>query len=294
MTTEQTYQVERIPTELIWSDDKFNCRGHIAPHEVHDLCMDIEKNDLQFPIAVQPIDDVQHKDAAPEGVQYRIVAGHRRFKAWQVLQVTHKDDPDNKYLTIPCMVKHGLSDISARVLNLGENLKRKELNILQEARAIMALKDAGVPRDHVAHEIGKSSGWVQTRYNLLELPDDVQEAAAAGLITQHQIKQLYSIRHDEEKLYEAVRKLKDAKIKGEKGVYVGKRQKQKTDVKKNRNAAEIQKMIELISKSPIGFGLTTRALAWANGNITTEEFFTDVRQYCDKYDLDAPQLPNEF
>lgn len=291
----QTYETIHVPTYLIWSDDEFNCRGVIAPMEVHDLCQDIEKNGLQFPIAIQPMADVNHREDAPEGTTYRIIAGHRRFKAWQVLQATHREKGDNNpFLKIPCMVKNGLTDIAARVLNLGENLKRKDLNILQEARAIEKLQRAGVPRDHVAQELGKSSGWVQARYNLLSLPEDVQEEAAAGILTQHQIKQLYSHKDNREALYEAVRKIKEAKARGEKGTFVGKRQQQSTDVKKARKPPEIQKMIELVGNSPVGMGLTTRALAWSAGNIATEEFFNDIRRYCEKYDLETPVLPREF
>lgn len=288
------YDVEMIDTAVIWSDTDFNCRGEIAPMQVMDLCQDIERNGLQFPIAVQPLLDVSDATGAPPAAEYRIVAGHRRFKAYQVLQATHRDDEVNQYIKIPCMLKPGLTDIEARVLNLGENLKRQDLNILQEARAIEKLSIAGVPRDHVAAELGKSSGWVQARYNLLALPEPVQEEAAAGLLTQYQVKQLYSLRNDEEQLFEAVRKIKDAKAKGEKGTYVGKKQKQKTTVKKTRKANEMMEMSELIGNSPIGYGLQTRVLAWASGNITTEALFTDFRQYCDKYNLPAPRLPNEF
>lgn len=290
----QTYDVKHIPTELIWSDDEFNCRGQIAPIEVHDLCKDIEKNGLHLPITVQPLDDVNHKEDAPPGTKYRIVAGHRRYKAWKVLKATAESEDSDKYSSIPCMIKEGLSDIAARVLNLGENLKRKDLNILQEAKAIQRLHEAGVPRDHVAMELGVSSGWVQTRYNLLSLPEEVQQEAAAGLLTQYQIKQLYSLRDDKEKLYDAVKQIKNAKARKEKGTFVGKRQKQKISVKKARKPPEIARMIELIGKSPIGYGLETRSLAWAAGNISTEELFTDLRRFCEECNLDTPVLPNEF
>src|SRR5690606_1891994 len=119
----------------------------------------------------------------------------------------------NPYDVIPCMVKSGLDEVQARILNLGENLKRKDLNILQEARAISHLHEFGVPRDHVAAELGVSSGWVQTRYYLLELPEDIQEECAAGVINQAQIKQLYTLRDKPDQQFEAVKKIKDAKAR---------------------------------------------------------------------------------
>jgi ParB-like chromosome segregation protein Spo0J len=200
----------------------------------------------------------------------------------------------NPFDTLPCMVKRGLSETQARILNLGENLKRENLNILQEARAIEHLRLAGIPRDHVAQELGMSSGWVQTRYYLLALPEDIQQQAAAGLINQAQIKQLYSLRDNKEKQYEAVRAIKEARAKGEKLGSVGARQKQKTDVKKERKRQEMFDMIDILAKTKLGYGIHTRVLAWGAGQISSEEFFTDVRQWHSEHGLPVPTLPTEF
>ena len=278
-----------IPVEKVFSDSDFNCRGHITPFEVADLAKDIERNELQFPIAVQPAIDIM--GGLPDGFDVKIIAGHRRFAAWKVLKAGF-DGAENPYLAIPCMLKTGLSDIQARILNLSENLKRKNLNILQEAKAIEKLYLSGMPRDTVAKEIGMSSGWVQVRFNLLTLPPEIQIEAAAGVLNQHQIKQLYSLKTKEEQ-FEAVRSIKQAKDRGAKAGHVGKRQKQKTNVKKARTPGDLLRMIEILSKAT-GYGLQTRVLAWAAGNISTEDFFSDIRKYCKDYDLNKPQLPEEF
>lgn len=299
---DEEYSVVLLPVSEVFSDDEFNCRGVIPTIEVADLAQDIQRNKLQFPIAVQPSEDVGKP--LPEGKKYRIVAGHRRFKAWTVLRAGwNKGDlgPGNSVVTddknpfdlIPCMIKTGLSEVQARVINLGENLKRKDLNILQEAKALEHLCAAGVPRDHVAAELGVSSGWVQTRYYLLALPDDIQQECAVGLITQAQIKQLYTLRNDQEKQYEAVRKIKDAKSRGDKIGHIGERKKQKTEVKKERKRQEMFQMIEVLAKAT-GYGLHTRALAWASGEISTEELFNDVRKWCEDHGRGRPSLPSEF
>lgn len=300
---ETDYKTEMIPVSEIYSDDKFNCRGVIQPIDVADLCTDIQRNKLQFPISLQPAEDVSEE--LPPGKKYRIVAGHRRFKAWSVLRAGWKagnlaagDMPwdsanGNPYDRIPSMIKTGLSEVQARIINLGENLKRKDLNILQEAKAIENLRAAGVPRDHVAAELGMSSGWVQTRYYLLDLPEDIQQECAAGLINQAQIKQLYTLRGDQAKVYEAVKKIKTARANGEKLGHVGEKKKEKTDVKKERKRQDMFQMIEILAKAT-GYGLHTRVLAWAAGEISTEEFFTDVRKWCDEKGRDIPRLPVEF
>jgi len=249
----EKYETQSIDRNTIYSDDRFNCRGEITVTSVAELARDIQSRGLDYPITVQPASDVD--GGLPAGFNYRIVAGHRRFMATRVLGWTH----------VPCMLKCGMSEVEARITNLGENLKRDPLNILQEARALKGLYEAGVARDSVADRIGKSSGWVQVRYNLLELPADIQEEAAAGVLNQTQIKQLYSMRNDREALYEAVKRLKTAKQRGEKAPKrVSKRQAITTNTKKNRDVDEIRDMMELLVKN-VGFGIHTRVLAWVNG-----------------------------
>lgn len=282
------YTTVFIPLDEIWSDDEFNCRGSIEPSQVKTLCESIIKNGLQTEIVVQPIEDVKGS-APPAGKKYRIVAGHRRFMAFRIL----RGQDETKYGQIPAKVRTGLDDIQVRILNLSENFDREDLDILQEAKALEKLHEAGIPRDHVAREIGKSSGWVQVRYNLLELPEDIQLEAKVGTFNQYQIKQLYGIRKDSEKLYEAVRTIKNSKGRGEKGTFVGNRKAEKTDVKKHRKPVEINAMIDVVQKA-IGYGLETRMLAWAAGNVSTDELFEDVREYCKKYDLGEPTFPKEL
>ncbi len=272
---ENQYQTIMIPLSEVFSDDEFNCRGPIAPIDVAELAQDILLNGLQFPITVQPSEDVEYEIPCP----WRIIAGHRRFKAFEVLVRDSKD-----FMEVPAMIRKGLSEIQARVLNLGENIKRKDLNILQEARAIEKLYEAGVPRDHVAKLLSKSSGWVQNRYALLALPEDIQEECANGMINQQQIKQLYSLRHDPLKQYEAVRMIKEAKARGQTIKHVGKRKKQPTNTKKARHRNECFDMIEHVVKAE-GYGTTTRALAWASGEITTEEFFETLKEGNDAWSI---------
>jgi ParB family chromosome partitioning protein len=263
---DHNYQVEIIDMAKIYSDDEFNCRGHINPFDVKDLAQDIAENDLQFPIAVQPACDVE--GGVPAGFEFRIIAGHRRFMAFRVL----------KRSQIPAMIKKGLSEVQARIHNLSENLQRKELNILQEAKAIKRLKDYGLVQEATAQAIGRTRSWVQIRYNLLELPEVIQEEAAAGVLNQAQIKQLYSLKSDNER-FEAVRKIKTALINGQKGISVAKPPKADPYKKKRRQKNEVQEMIQHIAKgSPVGFGLATRALAWANGEINTAELYMDIKR----------------
>lgn len=268
METNAAYQVVDLDMTKIFHDDSFNCRGKIAPMDVADLAKSIDQNGLQFPVTVQPREDV--KTEMPAGTEWRLIAGHRRHVAYRVLGRK----------AIPCMIRRGLTEAQARVLNLSENFDRQDLNIMQEARALAALERAGVPRDTVAREINKSSSWVQVRYYLLRMPDEIQQEAAAGLLNQYQIKQLYSLESPEE-MFAAVKRIKEQKQKGEKVDDVGKRKKKSTDTKKERKRPEIFDMIELIAKS-VGYSLATRSLSWASGEITTAELFADISREAEK------------
>ncbi len=266
------YTVIEIPLDQIWSDDAFNCRGSIAPIDVVDLVKDIAKNGLQFPIAVQPINDVKIRDSTD--ALFRIVAGHRRFQSFKILK---KD-------TIPVMIKVGLTEVQARLLNLGENLKRKALNILQEALAIERLRTLGLNRRQVGEELGVSTSWVQVRFNLLDLPDVIQQEAAAGILNQQQIKELYGLEGKDEQC-EAVKKIKNARLRGEKSVSVGKTPAQDPFKKRRQPCNVVQDMMNHMG-STVGHGLHTRVLAWANGVINSAELFFDIQRYAKENDLE--------
>lgn len=264
---EQEYETIRLEVSKIYSDDTFNCRGQISPVSVADLASSIKEKGLQFPIAVQPAGDV--KTAMPSGFDFRIIAGHRRFKACKILG----------WETVPAMVKTGLSEVDARILNLSENLNRMDLNILQEALALKHLQEAGLPRETVAKALNKSGGWVQVRFNLLTLPAEIQQEAAAGILNQYQIKSIYSLETVEEQ-YAAVRKIKDQKLKGEKPDPVGKKKVKTATIAKERKKHEMTEMSELMAKT-IGYGMHTRALAWAAGHISSADLFRDIQKMCE-------------
>lgn len=289
MSLEQ-YQVHAISMSEIFSDDQFNCRGTISVVDVQDLASDIKLNGLQFPICVQPAADV--KGYVPEGKKYRIIAGHRRHRAYMILHAQDKSNP--MYQSIPAMVKTGLTEIQALIHNLNENLKREELNILQEANALRRMKELGLGQEDAATAVGKTRSWVQIRYTLLELPEVIQQEAAAGILNQQQIKQIYSLGTDDER-FAAVRKIKMALENGQKGLAVGKKPEQDPYKKKRRQKNEIMDMIQYIAKeTPIGWGLVTVMAGWCNGDASTAALYLAISEECKKrgvpYEIPVEEL----
>jgi len=257
--TQPMLESRMIPVEDILVDDDFNCRGKIIPLDVQELAEDILKNGQLQPCVVRRHHDSRIKQG------FKLVAGFRRMHANKL----------NKATEIACVIREDMSEVTARLLNLGENLKRQDLNILQEARALERLYEAGLPREDIARQLGKSGTWVQTRQALLDLEPDIQEVAAAGLLNQQQIKHLKSLTTVER--YNAVRKIKERKAKGETTAGIHTRRKPKPSERRFRLRNEVENMIIILMNQMGGNG-TTRALAWAAGNISDMEFFDSLEK----------------
>lgn len=240
------YAVHDIPMSEIFSDSEFNCRGMIVPFDVMDLVPDIKLRGLDYPITVRPYDE-------KPGKKYRIVTGHRRFMAFRVLEKE----------TIPCRIRTDLKPFEENIMNLTENIKRADLNILQEARGLAAFKKAKWTEPVIAAQVGVSRGWVQVRLMLLDLPEDVQSEAAAGLLNQEQIRQLYTVRSDKDKMYAMIRLIKERRINGESTKITI--QKTPNPYRKvRREDQEIYDFQATVQKA-VGNNFATICLGWAAG-----------------------------
>lgn len=263
-----------IPLTEIFSDEDFNCRGKIVPFDVIDLSKDIEANGLIQPIAVQPYNK--------NGYKYRIIVGHRRYAACKLL----------KKETIKAEVVTGLDEKKARTLNVVENLSRENLNILQEAKSLNYYRlYHAMSASAIAKEVGKSYGWVEIRLALLDLPKEIQQEAAAGFLTQEDIKKIAQY-GTKEMQFRCVREIKDRKLRGTKPNFK-KRQNHTLIKREMQTRTDIEMMIDRIFEIYGRANLTTRALAWAAGNISDMEFCKDLKAEADK--LGKPwSIPQEF
>lgn len=273
--------VKMIKMAEILADDDFNCRGQISLLDVVDLAKDIERQGLIQPIMVCAL-------AVPiPGKQWRLLAGFRRFKAHTVLKRTE----------IEAVVKDKvMEETDARLINLAENLQRKDLTILQEAKAIQPLITLGLGEQKIAERLGRSRGWVQIRNQLLRLPNDVQKEVEAGIIGQSNIRTLYSINKvakNPDTLYAAVRKIKGLKAKGVAASQIRiENEVQKRVEKRPRNKHEIGDMLaDLTSKG--FYGLHTRALAWCAGNLSSDEFYGFLEAEADAQGINYTRPPME-
>lgn len=244
----------------ILADPNFNSRGVISPLDVIDLAKNIEELGLLTPVWVRPIVNSDYK--------YSLVAGFRRFTA--ISKVLKQE-------TILIDIKH-VDEKTARLLNFVENLQRTDLNILQEAKAIEHLVEVGYTRAEIAREVQKTVPWVEARWALLKLPEEIQKEAAAGFLTQDHIKSLAKMRSREQQ-FEWTRVIKDKKLKGERSVPIPKRQ--NIFSKKVRGRHEVNFMREHIYDT-LGPSFTTRVCAWVAGEISDFDLYQDLKIEAEK------------
>ncbi len=114
-----------------------------------------------------------------DGETYQLVSGERRWRA--IYHLIHDGDLPADYL-IPCQLIE-TDDLGHRLRALAENLQRRALNPMEEARAFKALVDSGLSTADLADRVSVSQRTVQMRLQLLNLSEDDQERLEAGDLT---------------------------------------------------------------------------------------------------------------
>jgi ParB family transcriptional regulator, chromosome partitioning protein len=123
--------------------------------EVAELAMSIRRHGLFHPIIVRPAED-----------RFELIAGSRRLAAVRMLG----------WRKVPCQIVE-LEDQEAFEVALAENVNRKTLDPLEEARAFddYVRRYGWGSESELARRLGKSVSYVSRRLQLLSLPADAQE-----------------------------------------------------------------------------------------------------------------------
>jgi len=124
----------------------------------------------------------------PEGADFEIVAGERRWRAAQQAGFTE----------IPVIIRQTNDDVLLRDALL-ENLHRAQLNALEEAAAYQQLlNDFGCTQEELSQRIGRSRPTITNTIRLLNLPANVQRRVAAGVISAGHARSLLALATEEE------------------------------------------------------------------------------------------------
>ena len=171
-------EIREIPVDRI-RPNPAQPRLHYEPQALEELAESIRENGLIQPILVQSPDE--------EG-WYELIAGHRRWLAVQKLGLP----------VIRAIVESRDSGDSA-VLALVENIQRRDLSCMEEARAIAALLEAtGMTQQEAARRLGKSQPAVANKLRLLRLPGWVQEIVEEGQLSERHARALLRLEKEED------------------------------------------------------------------------------------------------
>jgi len=136
-------------------------RTDLDADTIKELSESIKRHGLINPITVR---------STPKG--YEVVAGHRRFKACQLIGLPE----------VPCIVKE-LNDIQVVEIMAAENLERLDVDPVDEALFIGKLINLpGMDIATVADKLNRSEVWVQERLDILDYPDYLVIALKEGKI----------------------------------------------------------------------------------------------------------------
>ncbi len=109
-------------------------------------------------------------------VEYELIAGERRLRAAKLAGLVQ----------VPVVIRSGEDDDRMKLeLAIIENLQREDLNALDRARAFERLvSEFGLKHIEIGKRVGKSREYVSNTLRILMLPKEMQEALAAGEISE--------------------------------------------------------------------------------------------------------------
>ncbi len=123
----------------------------------------IAKHGILQPICVRAV-----------GGRYQIVAGERRWRAARLAGLG----------TIPVRQAADVDDARSLELALVENLQREDLDPIERAKGYQALMErASMTQEQVGNSVGLKRATVANHLRLLDLPQEAQDAVAAGLVS---------------------------------------------------------------------------------------------------------------
>jgi len=253
-STHVTYHVE---TSLIYADEEWNCRGKVHPMHLADLASSIQDNGLQIPVIVWP------KEGLPNGCKFLLVAGYRRFFACTVLL---------RQTVILSTVRTDLNEDTARTLNFTENLERKNLNILEEAKAIAISFPKKTTQQEIGRKLNRTRTWVRARQQLLELPEEAQQAAVAGLFTAEDVRLVHSTHISNRR--HLIEQIVEAHKEGRSMVRVYGHPRGRSLAVKPK-VDDIRGVIQYLVEKGLT-GLATKVLLYTIGNLTLDDLYSYI------------------
>lgn len=153
--------IEELDLDLIYPNPD-QPRKTFDQDKIENLAISIQQNGLFQPIVVKKVKN-----------KYMIIAGERRFKAFQ--HINRKK--------IPAIIRQYQSKKVPEIA-LIENIQRENLNPIEEAKAYQYILESWKYKHHeLALKIGKSRTHVVNMLGLLKLPEEILELVETGKLS---------------------------------------------------------------------------------------------------------------
>lgn len=115
--------------------------------------------------------------------EYVIISGERRWRASKLAGLE----------SVPAYIRE-VDDANLHAMALVENIQRQDLNAIEIALGMQRLVDeCGLTQDSLAEKVGKKRSTVANYMRLLRLPDEVQLAIKAGVISMGHAKAIAGV-----------------------------------------------------------------------------------------------------
>lgn len=157
--------------------NRFQPREVFDERALKELAASIKEHGVIQPIIVRQVNN-----------KYEIIAGERRYKASALAGMTK----------IPAIINN-LDDKEAAKVALLENLQRKNLNPIEEARTYQKILELDqITQETLAKTMGKSQSAVANKLRLLALPDEIQRALLKENISERHARTLLNLKNPEQ------------------------------------------------------------------------------------------------
>jgi ParB family chromosome partitioning protein len=157
------------------SADRETPHRDMPPGAMRELVSSVSKYGVLQPVAVKRAD-----------AGYKLISGERRLRAAVLAGLEE----------LPCIVMD-VSEQESAALVLVDNLQRRGLDFMEEARALSRLINLyGYSQDETARLIGRSQSAVANKLRLLRLPDEVLVSLRAANLTERHARALLRLKGD--------------------------------------------------------------------------------------------------
>ena len=152
--------------------NRFQPRLVFDEKALNELADSIKEHGIIEPIIVRQLND-----------KYEIIAGERRYKAACIAGLTK----------VPVIVRN-LSDYKSAQVAVIENVQRRNLNPIEEAKSYKRILDQGLKtQEELAKEIGVSQSTIANKLRLLSLAEPVKQALSENKISERHARALLKL-----------------------------------------------------------------------------------------------------